>query len=664
MTPNQEDALYEFLDDAVAPFALKDAANYVRSQDSEWAENLPADITAFLASGDLAFRVDGRRWISRRGFFEGIPFVISPTRLELLNGALIPGHRCIPFASPAKMPNDYRFFWKGKPIPRAAIEAPPEELYPYYSFFGEYAPQIVARDSPENEAAFALHPYEDPAEISVRTLDMRAIFREASFVPGDRFVARIIDWKAGHFSLEKVGVGQWRAEDLSEWAEAAEKGFSESFSKVGPGLSAEEQIAFAYWHGPERMRRLPAYSLEEFIGKITETIESAVEYGMESRFWHAGRDIPDSKALIGAAAPPDRTPVEAILFNAGAPVSEFVARAYVRDALFRKDAGMDALVARIVPRPRKLKGSELAILREYLSDTLEEISETYSIFLDRPMGELRTQVGDLHLAVLELAKEIRGWEVDESWLPRHTFVVLSQIQEHAANLLADLDCDEAPPDQDLEAMGSSLESMTETLSDIREMLKEAASDFRRSNLQLLGSGAHAKETWQMTQISVGGTEVWRRLLVPGLWTLEDLRAMILASLGWSAESAHSFLASGPKDPAQKRLDDRTKIQELRDKGIIRMEYAHGDRWIVRIIFIASHRPAVEELARCVSGEGSAPPEKIAGPIRYRKTLAAFEGGGGAEKRAAAAELGEGFSSGAFDLARCNAAIRAAFPDKK
>ena len=92
MTPNQEEALYDFLENASGPFTLKNVTEYVGTRDSEWIEYLPVEIAALFASTLVAFRLDKRRWISRRGFFENVPFVISPTRLELLNGILIPGH--------------------------------------------------------------------------------------------------------------------------------------------------------------------------------------------------------------------------------------------------------------------------------------------------------------------------------------------------------------------------------------------------------------------------------------------------------------------------------------------------------------------------------------------------------------------------------------------
>jgi hypothetical protein len=306
MTANQEDALYDFLENVTEPFTLEDVSAFIRLIDPKRKNRLDGEIVAFIDSRNVAFRLDNRHWVSRRGCFEPVPFVISPTRLELLNGILSPGHRCIPFANPELLPQKYVFYWKGSPIPATTTEGPPEDFYPFYCLFGEeYAPQYVARDNPGNESAYNSDPYEDPPEVSIATMDMRNVYRETSFVPGDRFVVRTRDWKTGEFELERVGKDEWSQADLYAWFEAAEGAFEDSFALLGPGSSTEEQIAYAYWYGGKRMRDIPAYALEEFLYEKTDRIET-VPYGIETRFWYAGKEIPDNKELKGSRLFPIR----------------------------------------------------------------------------------------------------------------------------------------------------------------------------------------------------------------------------------------------------------------------------------------------------------------------------------------------------------------------
>ncbi|MDR0452620.1 MAG: hypothetical protein LBH15_06210, partial [Treponema sp.] len=469
MTTSQEDALYEFLENVTEPFTLDNAVSFIRmivphKPDFRKGSRLAAEIEALINSRNIAFRLGENRWVSRRGCFEPLEFAITPSRLEIQNGILIPGHRCVPFANPAVMPHEFRFYWKGKPVPVTTTEGPPEDFYPFYTILGEeYAPQYVARDNPENESAFNSDPYEDPPEVSVRTLDMRNLYRETAFVPGDRFVVRTRDWKIGAFELKKIDKDKWSQAELYAWFESAEMGFRDSFEQLGPGSSTDEQIAYAYWYGGKRMREVPAYSLEEYLYEKTETIETAA-YGIETRFWFAGKEIPDRDSLEGAQTVSDRTYIEELLFQAGVPISEFVIQSYVRDALFRNDTDTDRIIERIVPRSVDSRIMK-KILAEYVREVLDGFRASYSVFTDKTMGPIRQRVGELHTAVIDLSARLLQSGADSSWFPKHTFVILSQIQSHAAMVMEDLDIDELPDDSELETIDNSLDSMIETYED-------------------------------------------------------------------------------------------------------------------------------------------------------------------------------------------------------
>ena len=662
MTPNQEEALYNFMENVTEPFTLEDVTGFVRMLDTPMRyDSLPMEIAAVIDTHNVAFRLDNRQWVSRRGCFENVPFVIKPTKLELLNGILIPGHRCIPFANPARMLHEFRFFWKGKEIPVTTTEGPPEEFYPYYSIFGEeYAPQYVARDNPENEFAFNSDPFEDPPEVSIHTIDMRNVFREALFIPGDRFVVRSRDWKKGHFDLEKVSKDQWREKDLAAWLEAAEGGFEDSFALLGPGVSTEEQIAYAYWYGGKRMRDIPAYALEEFIYERTDRIEN-VSYGIETRFWFAGKDIPDNKGLSGLATPPDRTPVEDILYKANVPVSEYVVLSYVRDSLFRNEKDIDKVLDRIIPPVIHLDKKDWDVLAEYIDESMDELRNYYSLFIDKGMGSLRQQVGELHTGVVDLAARLQKGEIDPSWLPRHTFIMLSQIQVHAASLLEDLDSDEAPPDSELEAMGNSLDGMIETFRDIKEMIDDAMNTFRRRNLFVIRPGRDSlTETWRAVQIGIAGTDVWRRAQIPMEKRLEDLHILIQLCLGWKDNFRHRFYAGDSGSIDNKYFDDKMRIKEVCNMGLSELQYEYGNKWNISVIMLAPYQPGDDEVIRCVAGEGAAPPETIGGPMHFRRILSALEGSSDKEKQAALSEIGGDFDPGLFDIDNCNTNLLAAF----
>jgi hypothetical protein len=649
MTENQENALYEFLENHRAPFTLDDVMSFIRLLDASRNSYLAEEIAAFIDSQNLAFRLEEESWLSRRGYFEPLRFVISPTRWELQNGVLIPGHRCVPFANPALLPQEYRFFYKGKQIPFSSIAGPPEEFYPYYAIFGEeYAPQYVAKDNPNNERAFTSDPYDDPPDVSIRTLDMRNLYRELALVPGDRFVARTLDWKKGSFVLERVRKDKWSQAELYAWQEAAEKGFEDSFKLLGPGESTEEQIAYAYWHGGERMRDLPAYALEDFLYEQTDRIEIA-PYGIETRFWFAGKEIPDIKGLLSL---PFLTPVEELVNSGATFISDYTTQSYVWDAFFRRDKDLSALVRRIIPPTVTVSEETLKRFADYVAELYAELSPHYSPFTDAAMGPIRQRMTELHTAVVDLTARLSRGDINTAWLPKHTFIILSQIQSHAAGGLEDLDFDGPFTNEELEALDNSLDSMIETYEDIKELIEDALNSFRQNNLSVVRAAKTGEDAeWRTVQVSLGGADVWRRAVLPESYSLRELHGIIQALFGWKA--GYSFHFALEERGGRDRLELDLSLGELALRGNAAFLYEYGSKWTVKILLLSRHENESSLGARCVAGSGSAPPEHIDGPMRFRRYILALESGSDAERKLALRELGEDFKPQDFDVEACN-----------
>ena len=160
-------------------------------------------------------------------------------------------------------------------------------------------------------------------------------------------------------------------------------------------------------------------------------------------------------------------------------------QSYVRDAFFRNDLDIPRIIERIVPSSCNIDEADWEHLGNYIADTLDELKSTYSLFTDKAIGPIRQRVGELHTAVVDLTARLQGGGIDPSWLPKHTYVILSQIQGHAAGILEDLDTGEVPPETELEAMDNSLDSMIETYEDIKELIDDALDNFRQNNISVV-----------------------------------------------------------------------------------------------------------------------------------------------------------------------------------
>ena len=675
MNVSQEEALYDFLENVSESFKLDEILSYIRVIDSRRINWLAGEVESFINYRNLAFPVGNKRWVSRRAFFGQLPFVISPTRLELVNGILIPGHRCVPFANSNLLPQKYSFSWQGQSIGFTTTEGNPNEFYPYYSIFGEeYAPQYVARDNEENEEAFNNDPYDDPAEVSIRSLDMRNIYREISFVPGDRFLVHTVDWKEGKFKLEKIGADEWAKADLDAWALAAENGFTASFTKLGPGSCTEEQIAYAYWYGDARMRSVPAYALEAFLYEKTDRIDIG-SYGIETRFWYAGREIPDHKGLDTGNIRPDKTPIEEIFYRWKLPISEYVIQSYIRDFLYRGEKDVKQILERLVPVSVELDKQDHEFLLDYINSVLEEYREFYSPFADETIGSIRLRAAEIHTAVIDLAMQLQKGEIDISWLPRHTFIILSQILYHTAGVMEDLDSDEAPQEAEIAVIDGSLDSMIETYEDIKELIDEALGSFRRNKLAIVHGGKKSGNvTEQLLQLSIGGIDVWRRVIADEDCTLKILHHIIQTVFGWRNTMDFIFItdrsfqkkeeSGSSRHPAvlewskENILDVHTSIKELHSRNITELLYEYGTKWTVRIMFLSRNETPSFRPIRCVAGAGAAPPEFINGPVKFKKILQTLENGKEVEQLSAREELGIEFIPGEFDVDICNRNLNA------
>ncbi|MDR1787880.1 MAG: plasmid pRiA4b ORF-3 family protein [Treponema sp.] len=658
MTSPQEDALYDFLQLVSQPFNLEEAVRYVRVLDCTRLRRLIQEIPDFIDSRRMAFRIGNRRWVSRRCFFEGNSFVIKPTKLEIINNILIPGHRCVPFVNPDLSPKDYHFYCDDLALPETTSEASPEDFYPFYNIFGEeYTPQYLARECPENEAAYNEDPYEDPEEVSINTIDMSRFYKEQAFAFGDLLIVKTLDWKEGKFSIEKKEKGAWEKAALDEWQRAAEAGFMESFKRLGPGASTEEQIAYAYWYGDKRMRELPAYPLEEFFFEKTNYIETVV-FGIESRFWYSGRDIPDRKDIDCSQPRTDKTYIERILCDYKIPISEYALQAYVWDAVFRGETGTAGLIKRLLPQGVTMRAHDMLFIEDYVRRALIEFSADYNPFAEKVTGPLRQRAIETHSAVLNLATMLRKSGIDEYWLPHHTFITLTQIQMHAAGILEDLDLNTTLEDSEVDAMENSVDMMVETYDELKELINDALQNFREDKFRLI-QDADEREApdGRLVQVSIGGLDVWRRLLVNEDLSLASFFIVIQAAFGWSGPQDVCFRKERhleEKEPPP--FDNARTLREIRASGIKEFHCEYGDFWMLRVIFLSAGKLRAGQKAVCVAGAEAAPPESLVSPLHYKKLLDYLFSGPGALRSEAVEILGKDFKSDHFDADACNQRI--------
>lgn len=126
--------------------------------------------------------------------------------------------------------------------------------------------------------------------------------------------------------------------------------------------------------------------------------------------------------------------------------------------------------------------------------------------------------------------------------------------------------------------------------------------------------------------------VWRRLLVPGDFTLCEIHEVVQVAMGWTNSHLHQFVRGEtfygiPDDefesphPARDERDF-TIAQLLPKKGRkIVYEYDMGDSWEHLIVVEEIHAPkGWQPNPKCLAGARRCPPEDVGGPPGYQDFL--------------------------------------------
>lgn len=146
-------------------------------------------------------------------------------------------------------------------------------------------------------------------------------------------------------------------------------------------------------------------------------------------------------------------------------------------------------------------------------------------------------------------------------------------------------------------------------------------------------GTMPREIYQL-RITLADTSpsVWRRVLVPGGYTLDRLHRLIQYAMGWQDCHLHSFDIDGkqygqPDPEGELMLVDEldARLDAVAGKGS-RFVYTYdfGDWWEHEVL-VEDVSPAEpdERYPLCVEGERACPPEDVGGPPGFADLLAAL-----------------------------------------
>jgi hypothetical protein len=152
-------------------------------------------------------------------------------------------------------------------------------------------------------------------------------------------------------------------------------------------------------------------------------------------------------------------------------------------------------------------------------------------------------------------------------------------------------------------------------------------------------------------------EVWRRVAVPGAYTLDRVHRVVQYAMGWQNYHLHSFEIEG----VQYGEPDPDGELDLRDELEVRLDavagkdsrfvytYDFGDWWEHEITVEAIYPPEPDiRYPLCIEGERACPPEDVGGAYGYASFLTAVTDPEHPEHAAMREWIGKPFDPTAFD----------------
>ena len=163
--------------------------------------------------------------------------------------------------------------------------------------------------------------------------------------------------------------------------------------------------------------------------------------------------------------------------------------------------------------------------------------------------------------------------------------------------------------------------------------------------------------------------IWRRVLVPGHYTLGDLHWVVQHAMGWTNSHLHHFkvgetyysLPMRGTDWEDSREEDarRARLDQIAPRAKMKFlyEYDFGDSWQHEILVekILPPDPALNH-PMCLKGKRACPPEDVGGVWGYAEFLVAISNQEHEEHDSYLEWIGGEFDPEAFDLDEVNAML--------
>ncbi len=444
------------------------------------------ELSDFFDNDIRVFPLEHKLYITRSGAFSNRFFSFSPTRQEVMQKCFVPGDRCIPFADPEILSASLHFFYKNEELPKTVFTCDRNSAYEFFTLYGdEYSSQYIASDPQNQDLHFAENDFELPSQLTLTGISLEPIFEDSDFQFGDRLLLKVLDWGAGIIDIvpqirNRMNPFKIDSADIERerWYVLLEEYLLESFDRIGPCSSIEEQLADVFYEHRKELCVPSCGSIHEFLNR---TKKVGIElFGVESRLWIAGENVPaignwngNSFGLGGNGTLP---------FFA---MPDYVIDSFLKDLLHEKKDDVSEAIKRILPSNTLLSNSEREFLTLQITNRNAIIRQSYNWFADFTNAGLRHRALDLYCKVDSLVSELDCNKKEITRLPQQELVTLSQLFTHISRILEVIESDKDCGEDESYTMNLSLEGMEFNFDEIRVPLLSAMDKIRRDRFAVV-----------------------------------------------------------------------------------------------------------------------------------------------------------------------------------
>ena len=453
------------------------------------------DARDFLYTSPNVIVIGDDLFITHAGAFTGELFSILPTAAEFEQGVLVPGDRCMPFAEIERISSSLRFYYNGRKIPPKVGKFDSDDAIDMFMFFGEeYAPQYISADPANHDLDLAGREFELPNSVYLTGIDLGFLAKRAGYIKGDRILCCVSDWDAGKINVMVVHSGAnvfdkgEDGEKRLEWFSVLEKAFLDSFDNKGPLGSIADQLVDVFFDNRTKLCVPHCGSVEElFLSPSMFKKVGFQHYGVETRIWKKGEDVPafGKWNSINAELNSEikkHIPLSEYAINS---IPDYVYDELIFNFLYTKEKDLVKFVSDFICQGEfELDDKKAAQVALSFKERYNALSRGYNWFADQKIGAVRKKALELYGKVSALVRKIDFLGESAMSFPSQELVILAQLNTHLLKMIETVAFDPSA-EENADSLLLSLDGMDWNFEDIRGVLEDSIEKERMRRFKII-----------------------------------------------------------------------------------------------------------------------------------------------------------------------------------